>query len=126
MADLTDVPDLVSPFIPGDLLRDMENRNLMKLLSHEFSEPVSPELGPLDYVHTQYAAELFRDVGFRGIVYDSSLGTGKNLVLFYPFNAEWVRSHLTEVEDVRYVIKLADTEFIRNLIEATADEQQRG
>lgn len=124
VADLTDVPRLESPFEPEDLLEDMETRNLMKLLSYEFAEPVSPDVGQVEYVPTQYAAELFRDAGFAGVVYDSSLGTGTNLVLFDPKNASWVSSHLVKVEDVRYYIKLADAELFRNMFEASAEQQR--
>ena len=124
VADLTDVPILESPFEPGDLLRDMESRNLMKLLSHEFAAPVNPDVGPLEYVPTQYAAELFRDAGFRGVVYDSALGAGSNLVLFDPMDAEWANSQLVKVEDVEYKVTQTQSEIIRNMFEAAAAEQE--
>lgn len=122
VADLANVPDLASPFQSGDLLRDTESRGLMKLLNHEFALPVSPDLGPVEYVPTQYAAELLRDVGFDGVVYSSSLGTGENLVLFRPTSAQWVASALAKVEDVICVITSADEVLVKNMFEAAAQE----
>ena len=80
------------------------------------------EVGPFEYVPTQFAAELLRDVGFDGIAYASSLGKGSNLVLFRPAFAAWVASDLANVDDVSYVITSAEGDLVRNMFETAAQE----
>lgn len=51
-------------------------------IDRAFSRPVTPSDKSSDYVPTQIIAELFKNNGFDGILYKSSLSNGLNLVLF--------------------------------------------
>jgi hypothetical protein len=51
-------------------------------IDRAFSLPVSRSDDAAGYVPTQIIAELFKQNGFDGICYGSSLGPGKNVVLF--------------------------------------------
>ena len=51
-------------------------------LGRAYSEPVSLDTRPTDYVPTQIIAEHFRAHGADGIVYQSAVGGGKNVALF--------------------------------------------
>jgi hypothetical protein len=51
-------------------------------IDRAFSLPVSRSDDVANYVPTQIIAELFKQNGFDGICYGSSLGPGKNVVLF--------------------------------------------
>ena len=47
------------------------------------SKPVLPNRTHLDYIPTQFICEFFKTVcGFHGLVFNSSFGNGKNIVLF--------------------------------------------
>jgi hypothetical protein len=41
------------------------------------------------YGITQFITEIFRKLGFDGICYRSSVGTGENMVIFNSRNFEW-------------------------------------
>ena len=47
-----------------------------------FSEPASNDMGSTEYVPTQVISEFFRNQGFDGVVYKSSMGPGHNVALF--------------------------------------------
>lgn len=51
-------------------------------IDHAFSEPVGRSDVQADYVPTQILAELFRRESFDGMMFQSSVGTGMNIVLF--------------------------------------------
>lgn len=56
---------------------------LNELLARELSKPVLPNRSHLDYIPTQFICEFFKTVcGFDGLVFNSSFGNGKNVVLF--------------------------------------------
>jgi hypothetical protein len=38
---------------------------------------------------TQFITDMFRKQGFDGLCYKSSVGSGKNVVVFDPNNFEW-------------------------------------
>lgn len=52
------------------------------LINRAFSLPVTNSDESTDYVPTQVLAELFKSIGFDGIVYKSSCTDGVNVVLF--------------------------------------------
>jgi RES domain-containing protein len=56
------------------------------------------------YTVTQFLGELFRRLGFDGVVFRSTVETGENLVIFDPSHAAWVEgsSHLIQVRSLRY------------------------
>lgn len=57
--------------------------NLLEIFANELSKPVLPNRTHLDYIPTQFICEFFKTVcGFHGLVFNSSFGNGKNIVLF--------------------------------------------
>ena len=57
--------------------------NLLEIFAKELSKPVLPNRTHLDYIPTQFICEFFKTVcGFHGLVFNSSFGNGKNIVLF--------------------------------------------
>lgn len=56
------------------------------------------------YSLTQLLADIFRRMGFQGIMFKSTVGTGSNLVLFEPAAASWAdgSSRVVQVERVLY------------------------
>ena len=63
------------------------------------------------YTVTQFLAELFRQLGFDGILFRSTVGDGDNLVLFDPSSVAWDEgsSRVIDVKKVRY--ELVDREM---------------
>jgi hypothetical protein len=57
--------------------------NLLQQFSDELSKPVLPEKSHLEYIPTQFICEYLRtNKGYDGIIFNSSYGSGKNVVLF--------------------------------------------
>ena len=56
------------------------------------------------YTLTQFLAEIFRRLGFDGVLFRSTVGDGDNLVTFNPAHADWVAgsSRAIGVARVRY------------------------
>lgn len=52
------------------------------------------------YIITQFFAEIFRKLGFDGIKFTSSLGSGKNLLIFNPKDFKYVDSKKNKVYDI--------------------------
>lgn len=74
-----------SPFGQKDLSETLEQWALVKCLDRELAKPVSPDSSEVEYVPTQYLAEVIRNAGYDGIIYQSSVDPGGvNVVLFEP------------------------------------------
>jgi len=71
-------------------------------IDNAFSCPVTDNDRSADYVPTQVLAEFFRENGFDGIAFKSSVAGGHNLVLFNPDDAEIVHSQVVKVKNVSY------------------------
>ncbi|MBM3302745.1 MAG: RES family NAD+ phosphorylase [Deltaproteobacteria bacterium] len=87
VVDLTSVPVIPDPFACGeDTLASSIVRNaFLRCLNTSLSVPVRREDIDIEYLPTQYVAEVIRDAGYDGILYTSSLAEGgKNVVVFDP------------------------------------------
>ncbi len=83
-------------------------------IDRAFSTPVTPNESTADYVPTQIIAELFKNSGFDGIAYRSSLGEGHNIVLFDLDSADFINCTLYKTEKVSFkFIPYSDT-YIRS------------
>ncbi len=112
IADLTNITPLDSPFGHDDLVNEVEIRRLLEEVGRQLSQPVNPDSDQIEYVPTQFFAEVVRDADFHGIAYPSALGQGTNLVLFDPDDAEPQECRLVRVTKVQYSISelsLAET-----------------
>ena len=71
-------------------------------LSSEMSQPISPNESYLEYIPTQYVTEFIKNEGYDGIIFDSSLGLGQNVVLFSQDNVEVTATELIKIGQIQY------------------------
>lgn len=85
---------------------EVEERNqiVWRAIGHAFSDPVSPDPGIAEYAPTQVLAELFRSLGYDGLVYRSRLGKGTSLAVFDLDALDVLDVHLIPVKSVSYEI----------------------
>ncbi len=83
LVDLTKVPDIKSPFGRASLADEMEKKALLSVLNRELSKPVNPALAEIQYIPTQYLAEIILDAGYDGIRYKSAMHKGGRNVVFF-------------------------------------------
>ena len=67
-----------------------------------FSMPVTLNETTAEYVPTQIMAELFKNEGFDGTAYRSSLGKGHNITLFDLDTADLINCTLYEAKKVSF------------------------
>jgi RES domain-containing protein len=80
--------------------------HIWKSINDSFSAPMAYYEDNLQYVSTQYLAELFKGAGFDGIKYKSSVRKGGyNLLLFNKKIATCVQCRLYYVEEIIYKTK---------------------
>jgi hypothetical protein len=75
---------------------------VLDTIGAEMARPVDPSESVVDYVPTQYVAEVVRAAEFDGVAYKSAVGPDSNLVLFNLTDAEVVVVDLYQVTGVRY------------------------
>jgi len=101
LVDLTSVPAIPNPFgCAAENLTWLIRRNaFLRCLNEALSEPVRRDDADIEYVPTQYAAEIIKDAGYDGILYGSSLADGgTNVVLFDPKSVKAsLKTQLVEV-----------------------------
>jgi len=110
VAQLTTVQDLRVVNCASDDIRrkiyiqepsaDERERQVWRDIDQAFAEPVSPSDDYASYVPTQIIAEFFRQNGFDGLAYRSSLGPGRNIALFDLDAAEVVKCSLVQITSV--------------------------
>jgi len=81
---------------------DIKESAVWSDINRAFSIPITPSDKVADYVPTQIIAELFRDKGFDGIIYKSSLGADHNIVLFDPNLVESSHCYLYRTKKVKF------------------------
>ena len=80
-------------------LKDYEE--LYTILTKIASEFSRPHYSGHHYWFTQYLAGQFINMGFEGVIFDSSLHQeGHNVVFFYPEDCEAINSHLYRVDKI--------------------------
>jgi len=82
--DLTRDVRIVDPYAHKDLHEALMHRELLQVFSYELGRPIRAGDSEFDYVATQFIAEYFRDKGVGGIIFPSSLASGRNAVFFDP------------------------------------------
>ena len=109
VADLTSID--VCNYATSD--RQLDEYLLLKTIDDLFSIPVIPEKRT-DYHLTQLLADAFRHLGFDAVCYKSSVGDGKNYVVFDPqlFNYVNGSGAVYKIKELRYrqdkMIPMAD------------------
>lgn len=91
--DLTREMQIMSPFEHSDLRLLLERNAFLGILNRELSKPVSPALADIEYIPTQYLAEVILNAGYDGIRYKSAMNSGGfNVAFFDPAKLEILRS----------------------------------
>jgi len=71
-------------------------------IDRAFSRPVTSDDDTADYAPTQVLAETFREGGFDGVGYRSSLGDGHNLAIFDLNAADIVECSVRQISDIKF------------------------
>lgn len=84
--DLASPTKSISPFTldVDDISNVHASMKFLCALSDDLSLPLPPHRIRYDYVATQFLCELIKSLGYDGVRYRSSLGGGRNFVMFYP------------------------------------------
>jgi RES domain-containing protein len=85
-------------------------RYIWTTLNAAFSEPISPTDSTADYAPTQVLAEVFKDAGYDGIMYGSSVGAGTNVALFDLEAARVIHRKLFQTTKLSYEF---DSDYLR-------------
>jgi hypothetical protein len=83
VVDLTKVSAVDSPFGHPNLQMALEKHALLSILNRELSKPINPALAEIDYVPTQYLAEVILNSHYDGIRYKSAMHRGGHNVVFF-------------------------------------------
>ena len=98
-----------SPFDYGEgvevsLYHIRDQYRILRHLGQVLSIPIDPTKADIEYIPTQYLTEVIRAAGYGGMIFQSSLGPGKNLVLFSPDQAKVGNTLYFNVERISYVM----------------------
>ncbi len=98
-------PRIDSPFKYGhELEHVLSHVGFMRILGTELSKLIDPEVKDIEYVPTQYLCEFIKNIGYDGVIYKSSVGTGHNLAIFNDHKIQCISSNLYLVEKDKYVL----------------------
>ena len=82
--DLTRDVRIIDPFYHSDLDEALMVREFLQNFAYELSRPVRARDQAVEYVSTQAISMYFRDRGYNGVVFPSSVSNGTNAVFFDP------------------------------------------
>lgn len=104
LADLRNPKTHLSPFLRSDYSTEKLFKYIVLLqkLGEELSKPIVPHEAELEYLSSQYLAELIKDANFDGIIFKSSVGKGDNITLFNDSNVEFKNVELYEVNNLSF------------------------
>ena len=106
LADLRDPKSSISPFQLNDEIElELIYKNLpyLSMLGNELSKPIIPQEVNLEYLPSQYLCEIFKHLGFHGIIYKSSVGKGSNYVIFNDNKLSIENCYQFEVTDTKII-----------------------
>jgi hypothetical protein len=92
LADLRGERSAIEPLATPNLAEVVRRTTLLGSLGSALGEPVHPEDSAIEYVPTQYLAEVIRSAGYDGICFQSALNPkGTNVVIFDPASTRITR-----------------------------------
>lgn len=102
LADLRNPKKYLSPFTRPDEEAEQLFKYiaLLQHLGEELSKPILPREAHLEYLPSQYLAELIKDSGFDGIIFKSSVGNGDNYALFRDDGVEYLETKLQKIDNL--------------------------
>jgi len=100
---------VVCDFSDSQIMHFFENDQLLDEMVHlntlnvYMNKTVAPS-GKEHYTTTQLIADCLRQMGYDGILFNSTVGAGVNLTIFRPEHMQYLEkeSHIVEVESVQY------------------------
>lgn len=92
----------ISPFSIDSPSQALEIDKLLTFFSKELSTPVDPNKSETEYLPTQFITELIKSKGFDGILFDSAMRSGTNVVIFDEKNAEAISTITVVVNEINY------------------------
>ncbi len=106
IADLTLVHTVPSAFGLSDLKNVIRQNALLNILNRELSRPVDPNASEIEYVPTQYLAEVILNAGYDGIrCQNDVIPTGTNIVFFKPAKFDFNKTWLVTVKGMSFDFK---------------------
>ena len=108
LVDLKQPRRLESPFFVELLSWRMQLTVLLHRLGEDMSRPVLPHEEKLLYRPTQLLAWLVKSSGYGGFIYPSAMGSGSNIALFNPDDAEIMEVTYVRVKRVAYFSEAMD------------------
>lgn len=102
------IPKVIFPYFPPNYKATLEEKekSVWRDIDDAFSKPVQNNETSTEYIPTQYIAELFKNAGYDGIMYKSSLHEkGLNLALFNPNKVEFIDSYVKKITVLKYVFE---------------------
>jgi len=102
LADLRAPRTTITPFGIDDEELELIYTNLpfLELLGEELSKPIIPREAYLEYLPSQYLSEIFKHIGFHGIIYKSSVVEGFNFVLFDDNKVKAIETKQYKITDI--------------------------
>ena len=107
LVDLRNPKNKISPFELNDeneLKLIYTNMPFLKRLGKELSQPIIPSKANLEYLPSQYLSEMFKQIGFHGIIYKSSIEDGNNYVIFAEKKLKPIQTHQYRISDTNISI----------------------
>ncbi|MED3553880.1 RES domain-containing protein [Cytobacillus praedii] len=92
----------LSPFAFESPYEILAIERILSAFIEELSTPVDPSKSEIEYLPTQYITELIKSKGFDGILFDSAMGPGNNIVLFDQNHLDISKTYTIVVKDIIY------------------------
>jgi hypothetical protein len=111
--DLAQPTYLESPFFlkESELLTRLVDNGILNQLGETLAKPVSPHFSAVEYVPSQFLAELIKAQGYDGIKYQSAMATGCNIVLFNNRKTAFFASTLARITEISVKIDIGSAHF---------------
>lgn len=110
LVDLRDPMTTITPF--GLDIDEIEliykNLPFLELLGEELTKPIIPREANLEYLPSQYLSEIFKYIGFHGIIYKSSVSSGFNYVIFDDSKLQIIETYQYRIIDVNLISERID------------------
>lgn len=111
LADLRGKRSIIEPLATPDLAEIVRHATLLGSLGLALAAPIHPQESAVEYIPTQYLAEVIVSAGYDGICYPSALlPDGTNIVIFQPSHVRITRrGSVFELYGAKYDIRPSPT-----------------
>ncbi len=94
----------ISPMLYSSSLESLAaNTKVFSDIAKEIAKPLRRSDSPLEYIPTQYITEFIKSMGYSGVAYESTMGTGGyNVAVFDETLFECIAVHDVEIMKIEY------------------------